>query len=102
MVEENTMPISEFAERMRRQDDNTRGKLELCVCCGKEWMSGDYNFYGLCDECFKEYNEQKYGGPFKPWPEWQGLEGNDLRLYPDRPYFMSVEKWIAYFHPNES
>jgi len=35
------------------------GDTQVCAKCGKEYQRDDWDFYSLCDKCFRVFDEEK-------------------------------------------
>jgi len=75
--------VAEFARDLARDDGSTTARA--CRCCGILWTPVSFNFYDLCQMCFKRFDEQKMRGRFS------GPPFDNARI----PHFESSDEWIA-------
>jgi hypothetical protein len=73
--------LTEFLSNLYRDMEKPR-EPAVCRCCGDTWVPKGWNFHGLCNTCFSEFDKQKMAGRLA------ALEGRG-------EYFESVGDWIA-------
>lgn len=69
-----TIDMKQVLEDVRRDSNDIDGPRP-CICCGAIWTPESWNFHGLCDDCFREWDGQR------PWEE-------------DDSGYESVEEWM--------
>lgn len=68
------MTLKQLADDLARDNKTELGKPIPCRCCTKQWTPTSYNFYGLCDGCFKEFNQQKMSGRLSATPSTENVD----------------------------
>ena len=57
VVKDPTHPVM---VNVQRNFETKPGGQVTCKCCKKNYERGDWDFYNLCDECFKPFDLQRH------------------------------------------
>lgn len=52
-------PQTTLHNDLNKHFSSKEGDEITCICCGKRYKRGYWNFYNLCDPCFVQFNQQK-------------------------------------------
>lgn len=55
----------DFIDEVLNTFNNKKGDTVECKQCKVKYKRGDWNFYNLCDSCFKEFDRKKMEERFK-------------------------------------
>jgi len=55
-------PVDNFMVDVMRTFKSAPGCKITCRCCKKEYERGDWDFYNLCNPCFKEFDHERMFG----------------------------------------
>lgn len=52
-------PDHPIMKEVQNNNNGEEGDKVECADCGKEYKRGVWNFYNLCDDCYKEFDRKK-------------------------------------------
>ena len=55
-------PVDSMMVDVMRTFKSGPGCKIVCRCCKKEYERGDWDFYNLCNPCFKEFDHERMFG----------------------------------------
>lgn len=52
-------PENQFMQDVIRNEKTKQGDCLKCIRCEKKYRRGEWDFYSLCNKCFKLFDQQK-------------------------------------------